>query len=143
MPWQETDPVDERERFIDDHAHGLYSMTELCARYGVSRQTGYKWLARYDGDGRPALRERSHAPHHCPHRIADDVAELLCAARAAHPMGPGQAAGVARPPAPTRHLARREHRGRSARASGPRAPATTAPRRGAPGRGAADDRRPL
>jgi transposase len=46
MPWQETSPVDQRERFIDDHRRGLYSMTELCARYGVSRPTGYKWLAR-------------------------------------------------------------------------------------------------
>jgi putative transposase len=85
MPWQETDPVDQRERFIADHQHGLYAMAELCARYGVSRKTGYKWLARYDAGGRPALRERSHAPHHCPHRIADAVAELLCAARGAHP----------------------------------------------------------
>lgn len=85
MPWQETAPVDQREQFITDHRHGLYTMTELCARYGVSRQTGYKWLARYDEGGRPALRERSHAPHACPHRVADGVAELLCAARAAHP----------------------------------------------------------
>jgi hypothetical protein len=60
-------------------------MTELCARYGVSRQTGYKWLARYDAGGRPALRARSHAPHACPHRVPDAVAELLCAARTAHP----------------------------------------------------------
>jgi hypothetical protein len=85
MPWQETDPVDQRERFITDHRRGLYSMPELCARYGVSRQTGYKWLARYDAGGRPALRERSHAPHRCPHAVPDAVAELLCAARAAHP----------------------------------------------------------
>ena len=85
MPWQETDPVDQRERFVDDHHRGLYSMTELCARYGVSRPTGYKWLARYDAGGRPALRERSHAPHACPHRVPSAVAELLCAAREAHP----------------------------------------------------------
>jgi transposase InsO family protein len=85
MPWQETDPVDQRERFITDHRRGLYSMTELCARYGVSRQTGYKWLARYDAGGRPALRERSHAPRRCPHAVPDAVAELLCAARRAHP----------------------------------------------------------
>jgi len=85
MPWQETDPVNQRARFITDHRHGLYSMAELCARYGVSRKTGYKSLARYDAGGRPALRERSHAPHACPHRISDAVAELLCAARAAHP----------------------------------------------------------
>jgi len=85
MPWQETDPVDQRERFITDHQHGLYSMAELCGRYGVSRKTGYKWLARYDAGGRPALRERSHVPHTCPHRVADDVAARLCAARQAPP----------------------------------------------------------
>ena len=85
MPWQETDPVDQRERFITDHHHALHSMTELCARYGVSRQTGYTWLARYDAGGRPALRERRHAPHVCPHRVEDAVAELLVAAREAHP----------------------------------------------------------
>ena len=85
MPWLETAPMDQRDRFITDHRHGLYSMTELCARYGISRKTGYKWLSRFDEEGRPGLRERSHAPHNCPHRIADEVAEALCAARRAHP----------------------------------------------------------
>jgi transposase InsO family protein len=98
MPWQETDPVDQRERFIDDHRHGLYSMTELCARYGVSRPTGYKWLARYDAGGRSALRPRSHAPHTCPHRVSDAVAELLCAARKSHPTwGPAKLLDWLRP----------------------------------------------
>jgi hypothetical protein len=31
MAWQETSPVEERERFIDDHLLGLYDMTALCA----------------------------------------------------------------------------------------------------------------
>jgi putative transposase len=34
----------ERMRFVTDWERGLYSMVELCARYGVSRKTGYKWL---------------------------------------------------------------------------------------------------
>ena len=85
MPWLETVPVEERERFIDDHRLGLYDMTELCARYAISRKTGYKWLARYDAGGRPALRDRSRAPHHCPHKIADTVAQLLLTARRQHP----------------------------------------------------------
>ncbi len=85
MPWLEMSPVEERERFIDDHRFGLYDMTELCARYAVSRKTGYTWLARYDGDGRPALRDRSRAPHRCPHKIADAVAQLLLTARRHHP----------------------------------------------------------
>ena len=85
MPWLETVPVEERERFIDDYRLGLYTMTELCARYAVSRKTGYKWLDRYDGGGRPALNDRSRAPHRCPHKITDVVAQLLLAARRQHP----------------------------------------------------------
>jgi len=85
MPWQETSPVEQRERFIDDHHLGLYTMSELCARYVVSRKTGYKWLARYDAGGRPALRDRSRAPHHCPHKISEAVAQLLLTARRRHP----------------------------------------------------------
>lgn len=27
-------------------------MAELCARYGISRKTGYKWLARFEESGR-------------------------------------------------------------------------------------------
>src|SRR5918996_3467142 len=85
MPWLETSPVDQPERFIADARRGLYPMTELCARYGISRKSGYKWLRRFEEGGRVALRDRSRAPHHCPHRIAADVAQLICAARRAHP----------------------------------------------------------
>jgi putative transposase len=85
MPWMETSPVEQRERFICDHRLDLYAMAELCARYGISRKTGYKWLARFDEGGRLGLRDRSRAPHHCPHRIARDVAAVICAARRQHP----------------------------------------------------------
>src|SRR2546427_12692972 len=70
MPWRETAPMAERMRFVTDWERDLYSMVELCERYGVSRKTGYKWLARYEADGPDGLRERSRAPHQCPHRIA-------------------------------------------------------------------------
>ena len=71
MPWLETAPVQQRERFIHDRRLNLYTMTELCARYGVSRKTGYKWLGRFDAGGRQGLQDRSRAPLHCPHRIAE------------------------------------------------------------------------
>ena len=85
MPWTETAPMKERMRFVTDWERGLYSMVELCERYGVSRKTGYKWIARYEGDGLDGLRDRSRAPHQCPHRMAADVAEALCAGRRQHP----------------------------------------------------------
>jgi Helix-turn-helix domain len=106
MPWLETVPVEQRERFIDDHRLGLYDMTELCARYAISRKTGYKWLARYDGGGRAALRDRSRAPHTCPHKIAEPVAQLPAyRAAPASGLGAGEAAAVAGPATPGAHVA--------------------------------------
>ena len=103
MPWLETAPMEQREHFIDDWYGGLYTMTELCARYGVARKTGYKWLARFDHGGRAALADRRRAPHHCPHRIADDVARLICEARRHHPSwGPGKLLDWLRPRHPRR-----------------------------------------
>jgi putative transposase len=85
MPWLETVPMQQREAFVLDHRHGLYTMQELCARYVISRKTGDKWLARFAEGGRQALRDRSRAPHACPHRMPPEVAEAICAVRRAHP----------------------------------------------------------
>ena len=85
MPWTETAPMNERMRFVTDWERDLYSMVELCERYGVSRKTGDKWIARYEREGLDGLRERSRAPHHCPHRIAAHVAAAICAGRRQHP----------------------------------------------------------
>jgi putative transposase len=77
----ETNVVDERRQFVLDFASGQWSMSELCERYGVSRPTGYKWLARQRAEGDDGLLDSTRAPHHCPHRTGDDVEALLLAAR--------------------------------------------------------------
>jgi putative transposase len=85
MPWQEMSSMDQRLGLITEHQRALYLMAELCARYGNSRKTGYKWLTRYAADGVRGLAERSHAPRVCPHRISAEPAALLLAAGRAHP----------------------------------------------------------
>jgi putative transposase len=85
MPWQTTDPVNERMRFVSAYQSGLYGMSELCLRYGISRETGYTWVGRCAAEGPAGLVDRSHAPKHCPHRLSPDIAALLLAARASHP----------------------------------------------------------
>ena len=77
--------MEERLRFVHDAFSDRFTMSELCARYGVSRRIGYKWLERFEAEGRPGLKDRSRAPHHCPHRVARPIAQLLVAARRAHP----------------------------------------------------------
>jgi len=51
MPWNETDPVNERVKFVAAHQSGVETMSELCERFGISRKTGYKILQRYRSDG--------------------------------------------------------------------------------------------
>lgn len=85
MPWLDTNPMDERTRFVVALKEGLYSMSELCERYGISRQAGYKWCRRYEAEGVEGLKDRSRAPHHCPHRISPEVAEALIELRRKKP----------------------------------------------------------
>jgi putative transposase len=85
MPWKDTSPVEQREKFIRDLRFGLFSMVELCERYGVSRKTGYKWVARFEEEGRHGLEDHSRAPKSCPHRIEPLVSRVICDARRRHP----------------------------------------------------------
>ena len=142
MPWMETAPVEQRERFIADHRAGHLTMTELCRRYGISRKTGYKWLRRHAEEGRPGLKDRSHAPHHCPHRLEPAIAELILRARRRHPdWGPRKLLTWLGVPSPEDLVvAGGQHGGRFAGPErvGEEAAATTAPT--APGGGTADHR---
>ena len=60
-------------------------MIELCDRFGISRKTGYKWLARFAEAGLPGLADQSRAPRACPHRTPKGVETALVRAREAHP----------------------------------------------------------
>ena len=84
MPWLETAPMIERLQFVQDAQSDRFTMAALCARHGVSRKTGYKWIARYAEEGRRGLGDRSRAPHTCPHRLAEATAALLVTARGWH-----------------------------------------------------------
>lgn len=89
MPWKETGPVLERKRFIDDYLSGFYTITELAARYGVSRRVLHKWLSRHDAEGAKGLADRSRAPLHIPHRTDDKIAAAVIDFRRRFPfMGP-------------------------------------------------------
>ncbi len=89
MPWKEAGPVLERMRFIEDYLSGFYTISELAARYGVSRRVLHKWLGRHDRDGANGLVDRSRAPLHIPHRTSEEIAERIVAFRRRFPhMGP-------------------------------------------------------
>jgi transposase InsO family protein len=85
MPWQEMRVMDQRVRFAGALVSDLYTMTELCAAYGISRKTGYKWAERYRREGIDGLKDRSRAPGSCPHRTEPRCEEALVAERQKRP----------------------------------------------------------
>jgi putative transposase len=51
MGWMETSAVDERMRFVMMVERQEETFAAVCRRFGVSRRTGYKWLARHQALG--------------------------------------------------------------------------------------------
>ena len=89
MPWQEQLPMDLRMQFVTELRSELYTMSELCAQYGISRPTGYKWANRYEVEGVAGLCDRSRRPHSHPARTDAEVLTALVAARRRFPAWSG------------------------------------------------------
>ena len=87
MPWNETEPLTERAQFRAAYLRQVSSMTALCARCGMRRHTGYKWVRRDTDQGVVGLQGKSRAPHRCPHRMSGEVAAPPLEATRARPHG--------------------------------------------------------
>ena len=77
MPWQEVTRVSLREEFVPLATQRGSNRRELCRRFGISPQTGYKWLARYALEGATGLCDRSRRPRHSPTRTVDELSERV------------------------------------------------------------------
>lgn len=94
MAWKETCPVKQRRQFViewelewEDSGCRRVNMSALCRAYGISRQTGYKWLWRYLSARRKleALDDRSRRPKSSPTAIPKHFVAVIVRARKAHP----------------------------------------------------------
>jgi putative transposase len=90
MPWRERSPMDERVQFVSDYLRQLWRMTQLCHRYGISRKTAYKWVARYEREGASGLESRSSRPGCSPHATAPREVAAIVAMRKQHPSWGGK-----------------------------------------------------
>jgi putative transposase len=85
MGWMETCAVDERMRFVMAIERRDETFAAVCRRFGVSRKSGYKWLARYDEEGVEGLIDRSRAPLNHPQTVVAAIAEWCLQVRRRHP----------------------------------------------------------
>ena len=77
MPWQKTNHVNERQRFLNAWLTGRHTIAALCRGFGISRKTGHKWIDRLKTEGMSDLNDRSRAPHQQASQIPGVVIQVL------------------------------------------------------------------
>ena len=89
MPFKETCRMKERIRMLSEYDTGNWSISDLCRRYGICRDTFYEWRKRREGDTAEWFVDHSHAPLHCPHRTEAAISEAVISLRRRFPhLGP-------------------------------------------------------
>ena len=76
--------MEEKLRFAFEYEQGDRSMTELCERYEISRETGYVWLRRYREAGIAGLVEKSRAAERHANQTPEEVERRVLELRQAH-----------------------------------------------------------
>jgi transposase InsO family protein len=94
MPWKETSVLEERMRFMAAWKTGHWEMAALCRNFGISRKTGYKLVERFEAEGVDGLKDRSRAPHRCPHMVDELTVQKVLRARRRWGWGPKKLLGV-------------------------------------------------
>ena len=83
MPWKETNKMEQKEAFINEMLKNNKPFKHLCAEFGISEKTGYKWKNRFFDKGKAGLLNESKNPSH-PNTIDGDTAAELIRIKNAH-----------------------------------------------------------
>ena len=76
--------MEEKLRFILEYERDEQTMSELCASFGISRETGYVWLRRYRELGKLGLVEMNRAAGSHSNLTAPEIEAAVLELRQAH-----------------------------------------------------------
>jgi len=85
MPWETTDAMEQRRRFVLRAMDPTACMAELCREFGIARRTGYKWVERFRKRGETGLDELSRRPNVSPSTTPAEVQLEVRKLRLNHP----------------------------------------------------------
>jgi transposase InsO family protein len=83
MPWRKVSIMEQRQEFVALALNEGANRRELCRRFAISPQTGYKWLTRSMSG--QELGDRSRRPHGNPLRCNAAIEATVLCVRDAHP----------------------------------------------------------
>ena len=90
MPWKASTCMSRRQEFVMLANTADANVSQLCARFGISRKTGYKWRSRFQAGNIQGLADQSRRPHHSPRRTVPAIAEQVLTLRSEHPAWGGR-----------------------------------------------------
>jgi putative transposase len=85
MPWEGVTVSEQRERFLQDYQLNYYRIADLAERFSISRKTAYKWIDRFEENGRNGFQELSRRPNSCPWETDEKVKDEVVDLRKKHP----------------------------------------------------------
>jgi transposase InsO family protein len=85
MPWKTRSNTQLRRRVIREMSREQINVSELCRQHGISRKTAYKWKARFEKGGTPALEDRAPVARRIPGRLWARFAARLQGLHRLHP----------------------------------------------------------
>lgn len=85
MPWKTSSLSQARARFVQAAWRGAHSVAQLCAQFGISRKTGFKWLKRFRKGGQAALHNQSRRPKRSPTRTSGRWIKAIARTRRKRP----------------------------------------------------------
>jgi len=90
MPWQEVTKMLSKKEFVRLAMEGRQSFSDLCERFTISRNTGYKLLKRYQEVGEAGLESYSRRPHRSPSKTTEQVEKRVLEVREENPTWGGR-----------------------------------------------------
>ena len=78
------------EEFVRLAIRSGVNRRELCRRFGISPDTGYRLLTRFQQGGVPGLADRSRRPKRSPRQTSPELEAAVLALRAQHPTWGGR-----------------------------------------------------
>ena len=82
MPWKDWSVTEQREEFVKLASAPGANKSEVCRRFAISREKGYKWLRRYSREGVGGLCDRSRRPKESPERTPKSTERAVLTIRA-------------------------------------------------------------
>jgi transposase InsO family protein len=76
--------MEEKLRFVFEYQRDEQTMTELCARFGICRDTGYVWLRRFRLHGVQGLVELNRAAERHPNQTPAELERSVLELRQSH-----------------------------------------------------------